>query len=169
MLAQDIHLQRFVEPQTPAGDIPERVAHQARRVLDVDQHLVAVHFAVGGEGADDVKQALAWQTPHRGELAGGRDHHPQPIAAVNAELTGKLFAKDHVVLAGSQIALFDVNQPGREGIFLRRVDTEHHPHRHAARALQHHVTGGDRRHAAYALQLNGAFWQLLRVHRPAAG
>ncbi|MNS33034.1 hypothetical protein D3C72_651360 [compost metagenome] len=151
LLAQGIHFQRFIEPQTPAADVAQRIAHQARSVLNIDQHLIAVDFAIGGERTDNVEQTLARQAAHRRELTGRGHHHAQLIATVDAQLAGKLFAENHVVFAGFKIGLFDVGQIGCERVFLRRIDTQHHAHRHAARALQHHVTGGQRRNAAHSL------------------
>ncbi|MNS41489.1 hypothetical protein D3C72_738400 [compost metagenome] len=113
--------------------------------------MIAVDFAVSGEGADHVEQALARQAPHRGELAGRRHHHAQLIATVDAKLSGELLAENNVVFAWLKIGLFDVNQIRSERIFLRRIDAQHHPHRHAARALQHHVTRCQRRNTADTL------------------
>ena len=162
-------MQRFIQPQAPAGDIPQRVAHQTGSVVDVGQHLITIDFAVGGEGADDCKQTLARHAPHRRKLAGGGDHHANFIAAIHPQLARQLLAENHVIFARLQIALFDVHQVRCQGIVLRRVDAQHHADRHAARALQHHVAGGDRRHAGDALEFRLALRQLLGIHRTLFG
>ncbi|CSG32684.1 Uncharacterised protein [Shigella sonnei] len=61
--------------------------------------------------------------------------------------------------------MFHIDQIRRKWIFLRRVDTEHHPDRHAARALQYHITGSNRCDAINAVQFDCRFRELLRVKR----
>ncbi len=165
-MAEGIDRQRLLQEQAPAGDVAGRVAHQARSVLLVDQQLIAVHLAVGVEGADKGEQALAGNAAHRCELAGARHHHAQRIAALDAELPRQLFADDDVVLARLQLLLLDVDQIRGQRIGFVGIDAEHHPDRHAAGALQHHVTGGQRCDARDALQLlHLGGRQLLRVDR----
>ena len=91
------------------------------------------------------------------------------IATINPQLARQLFAENNVIFARLQIALFDVHQVRSQGIVLRRINAQHDPDRHAARALQDDVTGGDRRHAGHPLEFRLALRQLLRVHRALFG
>lgn len=159
----------MIQPQAPAGDIPQRIAHQTGGVVDVGQHLIAIDFAVGGEGADDREQTLARHAAHRRKLTRGRNHHANFIAAINPQLARQLLAENNVIFARLQIALFDVHQVWSQRIVLRRINAQHNPDRHAARALQHHVAGGDRRYAGYPIKFRFALRQLLRVHRTLFG
>ncbi len=135
LLAQRIHRQRFIQPQSPAGDVACRIAHQARGVLLVDQNLIAVHLAVGGVSARHGEETLARHAPHRGKLADRRHHQAQLVAALDAKLRRQLFAEDNVVLARLQHALRRVDQIRRERIFFVGLNAEHHADRHVMRAL----------------------------------
>ncbi|MNI82477.1 hypothetical protein D3C73_1391970 [compost metagenome] len=87
------------------------------------------------------------------------------IATIHAQLTGKLLAKDDIILTRLEIGLLHIDQIRRKRIFLRRVDAQHHANRYAARALQNHITGCQRGNTIDTAQLHRVFRQLLRVQR----
>ena len=147
-LTQGVDLQRLIQPQAPAGDIPQRIAHQTGGVVDVGQHLITIDFAVGGEGADDREQTLARHAAHRRKLTRGRNHHANFIAAINPSWPASCSPRITLYLPAcrSLCLTFTV---WSQRIVLRRINAQHNPDRHAARALQHHVAGGDRRYAGY--------------------
>ena len=76
---------------------------------------------------------------------------PKVTITYNFDSSGKLLTQNNVVFSGGQIGLLHVNQVRGQRIVLCRVNTQHDADRHAAGALQHHVTGGQRRNARDAL------------------